>query len=218
MKTGDPITLCDMRQNEYSCLITAITSDSVTVRVCRVSRSVSEPPCFITLYQAIAKGDKMDTVIQKAVELGACRIVPVRMDRCIAKIAPDAEAGKITRWQRISAEAAGQCGRGVIPEVCAPVGFSQAIEWMKGDDISFVCYEGDGTRSLCDILESDTPERISFLIGPEGGISQSEVALAGGSGIALAGLGKRILRTETASGYVLSCLSFRYEIGGLTEK
>ena len=128
MSVGESVVLCDMRQNEYSCVITDVMPDRVTAKICGVSRSRSEPPCFITLYQAIAKGDKMETVIQKAVELGVCRIVPVRTDRCIAKIAPDAESSKISRWQKISAEAAGQSGRGIIPEVCSPVSFKEAIE------------------------------------------------------------------------------------------
>jgi len=218
MAEGDPILLCDMRQNEYSCVITSIRPDRVCARICEVSRSQSEPPSFITLYQCIAKGDKMDTVIQKAVETGVCRIVPVRSDRCVAKITADAEAQKVGRWQKIAAEAAGQSGRGIVPEVCPPVSFGEALSMMERDRLYFICYEGDGTLPLPELLKADTPESVSFLIGPEGGISQSEIALAASRKTPLAGLGKRILRTETASSFVLSCISFRYELGGIDQK
>ena len=213
MAVGDPIVLCDMRENEYSCVISEITTDLVRAEIRSVARSESEPPCRITLYQAIAKGEKMDTVVQKAVELGASCIVPVRTERCIAKITPDAEEAKVKRWQKIASEAAGQCGRGIIPQVTSPVSFEKALDEMSRSELSFVCYEGDGTKPLTSILNADIPRSISFLIGPEGGLSSAETELAKKHGVTLAGLGKRILRAETAPSFVLSCISFKFELG-----
>ena len=218
MAVGDPIVLCDMRENEYSCVISEISPDRVRAKILSSSRSESEPPSVITLYQAIAKGEKMDNIVQKSVELGACRIVPVRTERCIAKITPDAEDGKVKRWQKIASEAAGQCGRGIIPQVMSPVSFENALDEMKKDELAFVCYEGDGTLPLTSILDDQVKKSISFLIGPEGGLSAAETELARRKGISLAGLGKRILRTETAPCFVLSCISFSYELGDKTPK
>ena len=213
MAVGDPIVLCDTRENDYSCVISEITPELVRAEILSVSHSASEPPCMITLYQAIAKGEKMDTVVQKAVELGVSCIVPVRSERCIAKIAPDAEESKVKRWQKIASEAAGQCGRGIIPQVTPPVSFEKALDEMSRSELSFVCYEGDGTKPLTSILNTDIPRSISFLIGPEGGLSSAETELAKKHGVTLAGLGKRILRAETAPSFVLSCISFKFELG-----
>lgn len=212
MKVGEAIVLCDMKLKEYSCVIDGIGPDSVTVKVRAVSLSKSEMPCFVTLYQALPKGDKMDTVIQKAVELGACRIVPVQSERCIVKLDGASADKKIARWQKIAREASGQCGRGMVCEVAYPVSFEKAIEQMKNDDLYFACYEGDTEVSLKDILPKEAPSKVSFLIGPEGGLSFGEVGFMKEKNMPLCGLGKRILRTETASSYVLSGLSFVYEL------
>lgn len=213
MRVGDPITLCDMRLCEYSCEIVAMTSESVSARVISKCRSKSEMPCRVVLYQGIAKGDKMDSIIQKAVELGVHTVVPVECDRCIAKINADSAKKKRERWQKIAAEAAGQCGRGIMPSVEYAVSFAEAVRQMKECELSFVCYEGQTSKTLRQLAPADkAPQSVAFLIGPEGGISLPEVELAAREGIALCGLGKRILRTETASGYVLSSLSFLYEL------
>ena len=212
MKVGEQIVLCDMRMKEYGGIIEEICDESVTVRIVSVSRSQSELPCFVTLYQALPKSDKMDYIIQKAVELGACRIVPVQSERCIAKIDSSNADKKISRWQKIAKEASGQCGRGIICEVAAPMGFEAAIDCMKRDALYFACYEGDVSLTLKDILPARCPESLSFFIGPEGGISFNEAAYMRENNIPLCGLGKRILRTETASLCVLSDIGFTYEL------
>jgi 16S rRNA (uracil1498-N3)-methyltransferase len=135
-------------------------------------------------------------------------IIPFQSERCVVKIKSDAEDRKTERRQRISAEAAKQCGRSVIPEVRASVGFDQAIAMATESELCLFCYEGDGTIPLGSILRKydDLPASVSIVIGSEGGFSQKEVAKAEEKGVTLAGLGKRILRTETASGFVLACL------------
>ena len=153
----------------------------------------------------------MDTIIQKAVELGVSKIVPVATARCIMKMGDNGDK-KIARWQKIANEAAGQCGRGVLPEVTAPVSFKEAVATAKSDELSLFCYEELGkTKSLSVLLPETPPKTISFFVGPEGGFDPREAQMAEEAGVQLCGLGPRILRTETASGYVLAAISFFYE-------
>jgi 16S rRNA (uracil1498-N3)-methyltransferase len=209
MAVGDQITVCDMQGNEYTCRIAAFDDDrEVSAEILDSKHSENEPKIFIRLFQALPKGDKLDTIIQKAVECGVSEIIPFQSERCVVKIKSDAEDRKTERRQRISAEAAKQCGRSVIPEVRASVGFDQAIAMATESELCLFCYEGDGTIPLGSILRKydDLPASVSIVIGSEGGFSQKEVAKAEEKGVTLAGLGKRILRTETASGFVLACL------------
>jgi 16S rRNA (uracil1498-N3)-methyltransferase len=209
MAIGDQITVCDMQGNEYTCRIAAFDDDrEVSAEILDSKHSENEPKIFIRLFQALPKGDKLDTIIQKAVECGVSEIIPFQSERCVVKIKSDAEDRKTERRQRISAEAAKQCGRSVIPEVRASVGFDQAIAMATESELCLFCYEGDGTIPLGSILRKydDLPASVSIVIGSEGGFSQKEVAKAEEKGVTLAGLGKRILRTETASGFVLACL------------
>ena len=209
MAIGDQITVCDMQGNEYTCRIASFDEDrEVTAEIIESKHSENEPKIFVRLFQALPKGDKLDTIIQKAVECGVSEIIPFQSERCVVKIKNDAEDRKTERRQRISAEAAKQCGRSVIPEVRASVGFDEAIAMAAQSELCLFCYEGDGTVPLGNILRSyeKLPESISIVIGSEGGFSQNEVAKALERGVTLTGLGKRILRTETASGFVLACL------------
>jgi 16S rRNA (uracil1498-N3)-methyltransferase len=209
MAVGDQITVCDMQGNEYTCRISAFDEDrEVSAEILESRHSQNEPKIFIRLFQALPKGDKLDTIIQKAVECGVSEIIPFQSERCVVKIKNDAEDRKADRRQRISAEAAKQCGRSVIPEVRASVGFDEAIAMAAESELCLFCYEGDGTLPLGSILRryAELPASVSIVIGSEGGFSQNEVAKAVEKGVTLAGLGKRILRTETASGFVLACL------------
>lgn len=213
MAAGEEITVCDMQGNEYACKISSFDEDrEVIAEILSQKKSENEPSSFITLYQALPKGDKLDTIIQKAVECGASRIVPFQSERCVVKIKNDAEDKKRERRQRISAEAAKQCGRSVIPEVANSVIFNDALQEAKQNDLILFCYEGDGTKSLGDVLkktfsqDNDIPRSIAIFIGSEGGFSIKEAELAKSEGAVMTGLGKRILRTETASGFVLACL------------
>lgn len=212
MAVGDEITVCDMQGNEYSCEIASFDDDKeVIAKILSQSSSENEPNIFITLYQALPKGDKLDTIIQKAVECGASKIVPFQSERCVVKIKSDAEEKKRERRQRIAAEAAKQCGRSAIPEVRDSLSFKEALDLASDSDVILFCYEGDGTQSLKGVLKElfeneNTPNNISIFIGSEGGFSLKEVDLAKSKGAIMTGLGKRILRTETASGFVLACL------------
>ena len=212
MAAGEEITVCDMQGNEYTCKITSFDEDrEVIAEILSQRQSENEPKIFITLFQALPKGDKLDTIIQKAVECGASKIVPFQSERCVVKIKNEAEDKKRERRQRISAEAAKQCGRSVIPEVSASISFKEALSQAQNSDLILFCYEGDGTLPLGEILKKefakdDTPKSVSIFIGSEGGFSIREAESAKNSGAIMTGLGKRILRTETASGFILACL------------
>ena len=217
MAVGERITVCDMQGNEYDCEISSFDEDrEVIATVISKKEASNEPECYVTLFQALPKGDKMDTIIQKAVECGVSRIVPFQSERCVVKIKDDAESRKTQRRQRISAEAAKQCGRSVIPQVDDSITFAQALKMAKDNgDVCLFCYEGDDTEPLGRVLrgmEDDFPKRISVFVGSEGGFSQKEANTAREMGMKMIGLGKRILRTETASGFVLACIVFSSEL------
>jgi len=210
MAVGDSLVICDMKGNEYDCRVSAFDSDrAVIAEIVSRKHSENEPPCFIRLFQALPKGDKLDTVIQKAVECGVSEIIPFESERCVVKMRADGEERKNERRARIAAEAAKQCGRSVLPTVCRTVGYEQMLRMAGESELCLFCYEGEGTRPLGQILQSfadHMPETISIVIGSEGGFSVSEAEAARAAGAQMTGLGKRILRTETASSFVLACL------------
>lgn len=210
MAVGEQITVCDMQGNEYQCAISSFDEDrEVVAEILSVKHSENEPKCYIKLFQALPKGDKLETVIQKAVECGVSEIIPFQSERCVVRIKSDAEDRKTERRQRIAAEAAKQCGRSVIPEIKPSVDIGEAMKMAKDCELCLFCYEGDGTRPLGEILRgygSEIPRSIAIFIGSEGGFSVNEAQRAAEAGMIMTGLGKRILRTETASGFVLACI------------
>ncbi len=217
MAVGDGVTVCDMRGREYDCTIASFEEDrAVTVKVRSVKNAETEPPCRIRLFQALPKGDKLETVIQKAVECGVYEIIPFESERCVVRVKPEAEERKTERRCRIAAEAAKQCGRSVLPSVRATVSFEEMLTMAGVSDLCLFCYEGDGTTPLGKILR-DTGDlkgkEIAVVIGSEGGFSVSEAERAVEIGMCPTGLGKRILRTETAPVFVLSCLCLAGELG-----
>lgn len=208
---GDILHICDMHGNSYDAVIEEITKDGLYAFLGEPTKANNEMPFKVSVYQCFPKGDKLETVIQKAVELGAYEIVAVMSERCVARPDGKAFAKRIERLKKISESAAAQCGRSIIPQIRGIISYEAALNEIAQMDIGFICYEGDGTKPIKELLVS-TPETIGFLIGPEGGLSEKETALSKEKNIALAGLGKRILRTETASGYVLSAISVLLEM------
>lgn len=220
MAVGDTVTVCDMSATEYTCELVQFLPDCVKARVVSSSKSEVEPPAHITLYQALPKGDKLDSVIQKAVECGVSRIVPFESERCVVRAKAESEARKTERRARIAAEAAKQCGRALLPEVASTCTFAGVLSEAAACDVVLFCYEGDGTRPIGSILRERAwreGERIAIIIGSEGGFSQSEANAARDAGFCMTGLGPRILRTETASGFVLACISCALELGALSD-
>lgn len=214
MAAGEHITVCDMQGTEYDCELISFSDGCVTAQICAEAKASNEPLCRVHLFQALPKGDKLDTVIQKAVECGVSEITPFESERCIVRIRKEGEAKKEERRSRIAAEAAKQCGRSVLPTVHPAITYSQALSIASSYDLCLFCYEGDGTRPLGAVLSDYAKEcngdfggkSIALFVGSEGGFSQKEAEAARALGMMMTGLGKRILRTETASGFVLACL------------
>lgn len=212
MREGEAVTVCDMARSEYDCRILSV-GECVLAQVVSARISVSEPPYEAVLYQALIKGDKFDHVVQKAVECGVHRIVPVLTERCVVRLDKKDGEKKRVRWQRIAAEAAKQCGRGIIPEVSELMYFKEAVAQAAVARLPLLCYEGEEQCNLVQTVRNcKNPATVSLMIGSEGGFSVDEAAFAVNSGMCSVGLGRRILRTETASSFALACLSFAYEM------
>ena len=212
MAAGERIVVCDGEGHDCLCELIRLTGDTVTAAVLERLPADTEPPYRAVLYQAIPKGDKMEYIIQKAGEFGVAAIVPFESSRCIAHVKKEDEERKLARWNRIAEEAAKQCGRGRIPAVESPVDFRSAVRRAASDGgRAFICYENERARTLGQIPR-DTA--YSFMIGPEGGFGDDEILFAETAGAMPVSLGRRILRCESASGFVLSCLSYLNELGG----
>ena len=213
MAVGDEITVADMQGREHLCKLTRIRDEECECEILESREGRTESPLEITLYMGYPKGDKLEVVIQKAVELGASRIIPFESSRCVKRPKDDKIEKQTARLQRIAEEAAKQCGRARLPRVQTPVSFKNAIAEARLSDLPLFCYEGDGTRSLKKVLEEKTNAKAcAVVVGCEGGFSIEEAEFAISEGMIPINLGPRILRCETAPTYALSCLSFAFEL------
>lgn len=207
MKPGEAVVLCDGKGYDYHGEISSVSEEGVCVRILERVKNSTEPSVRIRLYQALPKGDKFEQIVQKSVELGVSEIVPVLTSRCVSR--PDGRAmrKKIERYNKIACEAAKQSGRGIVPAVRDLLTFEQALGEIAGQEgEKLLFYECGGSR-IPALLPPDS-RRISILIGSEGGFEPSEVDCAREKGIAVASLGSRILRCETAPLCALSVLLF----------
>ena len=214
MAVGDTVTVSDGEGFEYEATLEKIRDERCDAVIIQKKVSFSEPKSKITLFMAYPKSDKLETVIQKAVELGAARIVPFESSRCIKRPSADKVKERTARLSKIAEAAAKQCGRAVLPEVSIPLSYKEAMRLGKEAELAIFCYEGSGARSLKAILEeiTDAPKTISVVVGSEGGFSEEEASFANELGFKIANLGPRILRCETAPDYCLSALSYRFEL------
>lgn len=210
MKIGESITLVDNDHIQHNGVIDSISSGNVTVKIFESFKCDQEPTVKVTLYQALPKGDKMDTIVQKAVELGVSEIVPVISARCISRPDEKSMNKKIARWQKISLQASQQSRRGVVPVVKEAVTFKQAVSTLDSNDCNIIFYECGGDK-VSDIIKADKP--INMFIGSEGGFEEQEVQSVIEKGGSAATLGKRVLRAETAPLTALSVIM--YETGNL---
>ncbi len=197
-KIGETLTVCDGTGNDYEAEIVEISEKSVRLEIKKTTFTDSEPSLKITLYQGLPKGDKMELIIQKCVELGVTRIVPVNTERCIVKLDKNKEKKKTDRWQKISESAAKQSGRGIIPEIGSVMSFAEAVKEASEMDRVMIPYELEENRGLKEFLKDFDGRSLGIFIGPEGGFAAEEIERALNSGIMPVTLGKRILRTETA--------------------
>lgn len=212
MEIGDTLTICDGQSNDYLCRICETGKNCLKAKIEETTKGESEPKTKITLYQGLPKSDKMELIIQKCVEIGVCRIVPVITERAIVKIEKGAKEDKKTeRWQKIAESAAKQSGRGIIPAVERPMKFKDAIEEAVKNGEAIIPYENEKDRGLKEFVKNSKAENIGIFIGPEGGFDTKEIEFAVENGVMSVTLGKRILRTETA-GIVTSAIVL-YELG-----
>jgi 16S rRNA (uracil1498-N3)-methyltransferase len=206
MKKGEEITVC-CHGIDYNCAISSITADAVCLELLEKHPCAAEPDIQVTLFQAVPKLDKLEYIIQKSVELGAARIVPILTRRCISRPDDKDFAKKLPRLNKIAAEAAKQSGRGMIPEVAPIAGFREAVKMMGEMDRTLLLYEEEGGSSFAD-ADLSGAKKVGLVIGSEGGFDQEEADIMVNAGAERIWLGRRILRCETAPITALSILMF----------
>lgn len=200
MKVGDSF-LVSVEGKSDLCTLTELTSDTAIAEITEENYQDTSLPVKLYLFQGLPKSDKMELVIQKAVELGVECVIPVEMSRCVVKIEDKKKKSKQARWQAISESAAKQSKRTVIPEVFDILSYKNALKMAEEMDLFIVPYESkEGMKSTKNALSKmKSGMKVGILIGPEGGFDEKEIELAEGSGGIIVSLGKRILRTETAA-------------------
>jgi len=212
MKPGEELLISVKGDWDYLCKIVGIETDRVNLKVLE-SMEQRELPVNITLLQGIPKSDKLEMIIQKAVELGVSEIIPVKTKRVVVKIDEKKVDTKVNRWNAIAESAAKQSKRSIIPKVYEPMSIDNALEIVKDFGVKLIPYENadgiDKTRKILDNM--DKTKNIAVFIGPEGGFEESEVERIKNSGFEVITLGKRILRTETAGLALLSNIMIRLE-------
>lgn len=204
MRAGDIAVLCDGRGTDYLAELMTVSGTCCEFKILERSKNPAEPNIRVRLFQAMPKSDKMDFIVQKAVECGACEIIPIITKRCVSRPDEKSLAKKLPRWQKIAYEAAKQCGRGVVPTVGETVDFSRIKTLISSENTGIMFYECSQTP-LCEAV-SEFKSNVDIVIGSEGGFEPSEAAELQGQGFACASLGKRILRCETAPIAALSIL------------
>ncbi len=214
MKPGEEILISSQENLEYTCYIDKLEDEQVTAHIMYVQEAGYELPSKLYLFQGLPKGDKMELIIQKAVELGVHQIIPVASKRAVVKLDKKKEEKKIARWQAIAQSAAKQSKRMYVPKVGEVLSFSQALAFARNLDVVLLPYElakdMDGTRKI--IGQIKRGQSVGIFIGPEGGFEEAEAEAAVKEANArVITLGKRILRTETAGLTVLSVLMYTLE-------
>lgn len=220
LKVGDEISISNGEDGrDYRCGIEEVTETQVVCKLRFIKEDGVELPAKVYLFQGLPKGDKMEFIIQKTVELGVYELIPVAMKRCVVKLDEKKAKSKIARWQTIAEAAAKQSKRAVIPQVKEVMTYRQALEYAKDMDVKLVPYEMEdildnasgmaGTKKLMESLCAG--QRIAVFIGPEGGFEQDEIDAAISLGMNPVTLGKRILRTETAGMTIMAWMMYQLE-------
>lgn len=213
MKAGEKVRISTSSGKNYFCRLSEIGETAVRADILDEPAEETELPNKIYLFQGLPKGDKMELIIQKAVELGVYEIVPLSMKNCVMKLDAKKAENKVRRWQEIAKSAAKQSKRSLVPKVRLPIPYRQGVELAKELDAVFVPYENErgmaATKEAVEQLRAG--QRIGVFIGPEGGFAPEEIELAKSEKMQLISLGKRILRTETAGLAMLAVLSYHLE-------
>ncbi|CAG0968210.1 partial Ribosomal RNA small subunit methyltransferase E, partial [Anaerolineae bacterium] len=214
MKPGDEFVLLDNSGFAQRAELVTIDRDTVRARVVEKWKLETEPRARITLYQGLLKGQKFDWVLQKGTELGITAFVPVLAERCILGSLDDVSDARVERWERIVVEAAEQAGRAVLPSLASAMLFAHACDQAKRNGFALIPWEGEHERGLREALANvPKSKEVSLFIGPEGGFTEDEIALARERGILPVSLGARILRAETAG--LAAASAILYELGDL---
>jgi len=221
LRSGDTVLATDGTGREYTVRLESI-GEEATGTVLGVGANAHESPIRITLVQAVPKGDKMESIVRAATELGVTRVVPTLTARTVVALDPGRWRDRARRWQRVAKEAAKQCGRAVVPAVDEPRALAQAIELAEAADLRLCAAVAGGGQSggqgrlLGTTLAATLPpalapgSHIGLLIGPEGGLTPEEVERARASGWTIVGVGPRILRTETAGPAIIAVIQARF--------
>lgn len=214
MKPGENIYISTGDDgNSFDCIVEEFREEEVVCTIVARLKEGLELPSDVYLFQGLPKGDKMELIIQKAVELGVHEIIPVSTKRSVVKLDDKKAKSKIMRWQGISEAAAKQSKRRMIPKIGDVMTMKQAVEFVRDFDVKLIPYENEeGMKKTKDLISQVTPgKKVAIFIGPEGGFEPDEVTLAKDAGIESVTLGKRILRTETAGMTVLAWLMYQLE-------
>lgn len=213
MRPGEEVMVSDGNNLQYRCRVEDYPEGEAVLAILEAGLVDTELPSRIYLFQGLPKQEKMELIVQKAVELGVCQVIPVQTRRCVVKLDAKKAAKKVQRWQQIAESAAKQAGRGYIPAVSEVMTFQEALAFSEALDIRLIPYElADGMEGTRKILDGIRPgQSVGIFIGPEGGFEKEEVSRAVEAGAMPITLGKRILRTETAGIAVLSILMYRLE-------
>ncbi len=212
VKVGEKIIACDKNKNDYLCEVSGIYKDFLEMNIVDIIKNQSEKSYEITLCQAMPKGNKIELVLQKAVELGVDKIIIFYAQRCDVVYDKDKKEKKLKRYEKIIYEAAKQCNRGIIPSIEIQKNFIDLFGGFDKDNVIIMAYEEEKNRTLRQALQN-TKKSLCFIVGPEGGFEEKEVEYAKKSGAQIVSLGNRILRTETAGVFILSCCVYERELG-----
>lgn len=212
LRTGDSFYSFDEEGQRYRMRIMEATSRSLRAEVLETFPPEPPPDVEVTLLVGLPKADKMDFILEKATELGCSRVIPFRSSRTIPRLEAQEGKKKLLRWERIALSAAKQCGSGRVPEISSPLTFPEALKAAASSEGKVILYEGEGRFGLKKTLSAlPGVKSVALLIGPEGGFSEDEVALAETAGFLRAGLGSRILRVETAAVAALGMTIYHFE-------
>ncbi|MFA6851502.1 MAG: 16S rRNA (uracil(1498)-N(3))-methyltransferase [Selenomonadaceae bacterium] len=214
-KIGQKLIVVDKARQVAETEITSFSAEAVTVHCLQCIKADTEASVEVILAQCLPKSDKMDYIVQKAVELGVGHIVPIMSANCVVKYDEDKREARQKKWQKVADEAAKQCGRTIQPAVCKIISLKELLQKQEMDTAVFMCYEGRANQPIVDYLQESTAKRFVVLIGPEGGFSPAEAAMCIAAGVETVTMGPRILRTETASLAALSIVLYeKGDLGG----
>lgn len=209
IKKGEVFTVCDGKGKDYVCRLKSADSKTAEAEIIEVKESVGEPSVFCTVYAAFPKAEKAESIVQKAVELGASKIVFFPSARCVSRPDEAAALKKCIRWQKISEEAAKQSSRGIIPEVLVNMSFEKTIALAAESEMPLFFYEAETDLTLKEALcQKQSYKTVSIVTGAEGGFEKEEVIAAKKSGMYITSMGDRILRCETAPVCALAAIMY----------